>query len=216
MLLINSCVIEVNGPMNQFTKKVFGFSLMAVCILFLTSFGSVVLPENFVKLLSRANLNFACPDSLLSTPVLSTYGITYEYAIKYPHKNFEVRYAIRPCDNLWKQYELNKKNIKKGDIETNPDSVYMSAFETFILNVSGQLPKITEFDKASVKNEFNAAWGGTVAVIPRKEFAQNYKYCMIVALHKSHQGDAYIFYLADSTDGFDRLLAPAFHALKFK
>ena len=59
MLLINSCVIEVNGPMNQFTKKVFGFSLMAVCILFLTSFGSVVLPENFVKLLSRANLNFA-------------------------------------------------------------------------------------------------------------------------------------------------------------
>ncbi len=158
---------------------------------------------------------FESPDSLISTPIIFTHAMSYEYAIKYPGKNFEIRYAVRPSDNLWKEYERNIKNIKKCDINTNPDSTFLSAFETVILNVSGKLPKITEFDKLAVKNEFNADWGGTVAVEPRKEFGQNYKYCMIVALHKSKKGDAYIFYLANSTEGFNQLIDPAFHALRF-
>ena len=159
---------------------------------------------------------FESPDSLASTPVVFTRALRYDYAIKYPHKNFEVRYMVKPSDNAWKEYDLHKKDIKKGDINTNPDSIYLSAFQTIILNVSGGLPAIKEFDKNSVKQEFNADWGGTVALIPRKDFGQNYNYCMIVALHKSHLGEAYIFYLADSAEGFNESVAPVFHALKFK
>jgi hypothetical protein len=49
-----------------------------------------------------------------------------------------------------------------------------------------------------------------------KEFGQNYKYCMLVALHKSNIGDAYYFYLSDTKDDFNNNMDPAFHSLKFK
>ena len=207
---------EVNGPMKQFTKAASPFTLSVAAILVLVSFAANNLPKTFTNLLSRADMVFDAPDSLASTPIIPTHAISYEYAILYPHKNFEIRYDIKPSDNAWKEYELHKSEMKKGDINTNPDSTFLSTFQTIILNVSGTLPNITEFDKASVKQEFNADWGGTVAVVPRKEFAQHYKYCMIVALHKSHQGDAYIFYLADSPEGFNESVTTVFHALKFK
>jgi hypothetical protein len=202
--------------MNAPTRIACLFVALIAFVFFSSSVATSPLPQNFTDLLDRAGLVFQSPDSLVSTPVIYSHACSYEYAVKYPHKNFEVRYAIRPSDNLWKEYELNKKSIKKGDIETNPDSTFLSAFETIILNTSGSLPKITEFDKASVKSEFNADWGGTVAFQPRQEFSQKYKYCMIIALHKSHQGDAYIFFLSDSTEGFNELMAPAFHSLRFK
>lgn len=192
------------------------FWLAVACIIVFSSFASPGLPKTFTDLLSRADMVFDSPDTLISTPVIYNRASGYEYAIKYPDKNFEIRYAVRPTDNLWREYEQNIKNIKKGDINTNPDSTFLSAFQTIILNVSGKLPDITEFDRAAVKNEFNADWGGTVVVEPRKEFGQNYKYCMIVALHKSRKGDAYIFFLSDSTDGFNGMVVKAFHALRFK
>jgi hypothetical protein len=202
--------------MKKLIKTTTLFSLLVAGIFALTSFATDSLPKTFTDLLTRTNMVFESPDSVASTPLIYTHAISYEYAIKYPHKNFEVRYDVKPSDNAWKEYELHKKEIKKGDINTNPDSTCLSAFQTIILNVSGTLPNVTEFDKTSVKQEFNADWGGTVAVVPRKEFAQNYKYCMIVALHKSHKGDAYIFFLSDSPDGFNESVATVFHALKFK
>jgi len=202
--------------MKQLIRTSLLFTLLTAFLFLITSFVAAGLPKTFSELLDRANMAFVNPDSLVSTPVLYNRACIYEYAVKYPDKNFEVRYCIRPSDNLWKEYELNKKSLKKGDIETNPDSTYLWKFETIISNISGSLPKITEFDKTSVKNEFNADWGGTVAFQPKGEFGQNYKYCMIIALHKSHQGDAYIFYLSDSPEGFNELMAPAFHSLKFR
>ena len=194
----------------------FRYLLLSVCILLLTSFAPVSLPKTFTDLLSRADMIFESPDSLVSTRIFANRQMTYEYAIKYPDKNFELRYAVRPSDNLWKDYEQAEKNKKKGDVNLSPDSIYISAFQTIILNISdGQLPKITEFEKDAVKNEFNADWGGTVALHPGKKFGQEYKYCMVVALHKSRKGDAYIFYLANTTEGFNELVAPAFHALRF-
>lgn len=201
--------------MKHITLPGLRFSLLAVCALLFASFAITDLPKTFTDLLSRADMVFESPDSLVATPVIYTRAMSYEYAVKYPDRNFEVRYAVRPADNLWREYEQNKKNIKKGDISTNPDSTFLSAFETIILNVSGGLPKITEFDKVAVKNEFNADWGGTVAIKPRKEFGQQYNYCMIVALHKSRKGEAYIFFLSDSTQGFNQMVAPVFHSLRF-
>lgn len=191
------------------------FLLIPTCFILLASFAANTLPKTFTDLLSRADMLFESPDSVVSAPIIYSHAMSYEYAIKYPGKNFEVRYAVRPSDNLWSEYEAHSKNLKKGDVNTNPDSTYMAAFQTIILNVSGGLPNITEFDKASVKSEFNADWGGTVAVQPRKEFGQNYKYCMIIALHKNKKGDAYVFFLSDSTEGFNQKVAPVLHSLMF-
>lgn len=52
-------------------------------------------------------------------------------------------------------------------------------------------------------------------VYPSKEFGKGYSYCMIVCIHKNHAGDAFIFFLSDTKEGFNEMVAPAFHALRF-
>ena len=193
------------------------FFALAIVFFALTSFGQPDLPKSFTDLLSRGDMMFETPDSMVSTPVIPNRPMAYNYALKYPAKNFEVRFAVRPTDEMWKQFKLTENDKKKDNVNYNPDSAYMSAFQTTLLNISAtsELPKITDFEKNAVKEEFGADWGGTAFVYPSKLFGQNYKYCMVVCIHKNHAGDAFIFFLSDSKDGFNELVLPAFHALKF-
>lgn len=186
-------------------------------LLVLTSFTSDNLPKTFSDLLDRANLTFQNPTEFIETYIIDNQQMNYEYAIKHPKNKFEVRYAIRPLDNLLRDYEEKEKNKKPGDINIHPNKLYSSLLQVTTLNISGgQLPEVTVFDKQAVKQEFNADWGATTFVEVGKEFGQDYKYCMIVAIHKDNFADAYFFYLSDTKDGFDELMNPAFHSLKFK
>jgi hypothetical protein len=183
----------------------------------LTSFKSDNLPKEFTDLLIRAGLTFQQVQGLEEIKTIQNRQMNYEYAIKYPNKKFEVRYAIRPLDNILNDYREKEKNKNKGDININPNKLYSSLFQATILNISGgKLPEITTFEKDAVKEEFNADWGATTFVELGREFGQDYKYCMIVAIHKDNLGDAYIFYLSDSKVGFNELVDPAFYSLRFK
>jgi hypothetical protein len=194
--------------------KTFATGLLS---LVLTSFTPDNLPKTFTDLLDRGNLTFQKPTGFEETKTIENRQMNYEYAIKYPKKKFEVRYAIRPLDDLLRDYEEKEKNKKPGDINIHPNKLYSSLLQVTTLNISGgQLPEVTVFDKQAVKQEFNADWGATTFVEVGKEFGQNYKYCMIVAIHKDNFADAYFFYLSDTKDGFDELMNPAFHSLKFK
>src|SRR4029078_4003442 len=122
--------------------------------------------------------------------------MNYEYALISKSKDFEVRYAIRPMDNFIKEYNEREKNKKPGEINIHPNKFYAQTFQATVLNISGgQLPESTTFDKDAVKSEFNADWGATTTVELGKEFGQDYKYCMVVAIHKDNVGEAYYFYL---------------------
>ncbi len=188
-----------------------------ILFVFLTSFYSDNLPKAFTELIERSNMAFESTASFAETKIIENRQMNYEYAIKHSSKKFEVRYAIRPLDKLLKEFAEKEKNKKEGDININPNKLYNSLFQATILNISGgELPDFSDFDKASVKKEFNADWGATTFVKVGKEFGQDYKYCMVVALHKDNVGDAYIFYLSDTQDGFSDLMQTAFHSLKFK
>jgi hypothetical protein len=194
--------------------KTFGAGLL---LLVLTSFTSDNLPKKFTDLLERANLIFEKPAGLEETKIIQNRQMNYEYAVKYPKNNFEVRYAIRPLDKLLHYYEEMEKNKKPGDENIHPNKLYSKLLQVTTLNISdGQLPEITVFDKDAAKEEFNADWGATTFVEVGKEFGQKYKYCMIVAIHKDNSGDAYFFYLSDTKDGFKELMNAAFYSLKFK
>lgn len=202
---------------NHIIMRIQQLSGAALVFFLLTSFTSDTLPKDFTRLLKRGGLVFTAPEGLVEAPVIENRQMNYEYALKYPAKNFEVRYAIRPLDVLIKDHEKREKNKKPGDIYIHPNTLYTSLLQVTVLNISGgQLPEITEFDKDAVQQEFNADWGAVTFVEVGKEFGQNYKYCMVVAIHKDHVADAYFFYLSDSKDGFEELMDPAFHSLKFR
>jgi len=194
-----------------------GTFLAGLLFLILCSFKTDNLPKTFTELLDRANLVFTKPDGFEETKIIKNRQMNYEYALKHPKKKFEVRYAIRPLDNLLSDYEEKEKNKNTGDINIHPNKLYSSLLQATALNISGgQFTEVTEFDKQAVKNEFNADWGASTFVQVGKEFGQDYKYCMMVAIHKDNLGDAYFFYLSDTREDFDKLMSPAFYSLKFK
>ena|SRR5438105_3056167 len=183
-----------------------------------TSFTADNPPKPFMDLLDRAKLAFVNPAGLVETPSIENPQMNYEYAMKYADKKFEVRFAIRPLDEQIKDYEEKEKTKKPGETNTNPNALYASLFKMTVLNISGgDFESMADLDKQTVKTEFNADWGA-MAVLPiaMKEFGQSYKFCKVLAIHKDNVGDAFIFFLSDSKDGFDDLMKPAYHSLKFK
>jgi len=149
----------------------------------------------FESLLMLNAMSFDAPKDYIEVKPIENRQMNYEKVYKHPTKRFEVRYAIRN----------NKLNIPK------------QIFEMTVLNISGGLlPEYTTFNAEAAKNEFGADEGATVMVRAGKEFGQDYKYCLLVYIHKSDVGDGYIFYLADDQKIIDDLMQPIFHGLKFK
>ena len=183
----------------------------------LTAFSVKELPKPFSELLDRAKMTFGKTNELVETKPIENRQMNYEYALITRSKDFEVRYAIRPLDNLIEEYNKSERNKQPGDINIHPNKLYVALFQTTVLNISnGQLPEPTIFDKEAVKEEFNADWGATVFVEVGKEFGQNYKYCLVVAIHKDNVGDAYCFYLSEKKENIDNNMKKLFQSLKFK
>lgn len=179
--------------------------------------GEKELPKLFSDILIKSNMTFEMPKGLIETTVIENSQMNYEFAIKYPDKKFEVRYAIRPLGSRIEEYKANIKNQKPGDSFADPNKMYAASLLAITYNISGgKFAKSQDFDKNSVKQEFNADWGATTFVEVNNTFSQGYKYCMMVAIHKDDCADAYIFFMTDDKAQIMELALPAFYALKFK
>lgn len=191
--------------------------LTGLFVLILTSFRSDKVLIPFKDQLERSNMIFEMPKGFVETGVITNRQMNYDYAIKHVEKQFEVRFALRPLGDLIKSFNELEKNKKSGDINVSPNKFYATSLQTIVLNISGgRMPKFNQFPPQAVKAEFNADWGATAIFEVGKEFAQAYKYCMIVAVHKDSLADAYYFYLSDKQKTLNELMEPVFHCLKFK
>ena len=88
------------------------FTILA--LISLCSFRSDKLPREFQQLLERASLTFIETEGMEETKIIANRQMEYEYAIKYPNKNFEVRYSIRPLDEHIRTYKENLKKQTRG------------------------------------------------------------------------------------------------------
>ena len=194
------------------------YTLASFAFLILTAFSLASLPKDFKKALERAKLTFTPTDGLIEVKTIPNDQVGYDYAIKYKDKDFEVRYLIMPLDSMVLEYNKSKGDTTKQVLE--PNKLFHSMFLVTAMNAgmgaNSGMPDINAFNSDAVKSEFNADEGGTVFINAGKEFGQDYNYCMIVGIHKDNIGDAYIFYLSKTKDGFTDLLKPAFHSLRFK
>jgi hypothetical protein len=188
--------------------------------LLLWSLVSDPLPQPFVNLMGRAAMTFDAPDSMIVTEIKNNSQMNYEYALATPGRHFEVRYAIRPLDSMLAKYNRDTAQKKPGNFSADPNKLHNALLQATLLNVfGGHLPQIRAFPPEAVKNEFNADWGAVASGQPSGAFGAGYQACVVVAIHKDNAGNAYYFYLADSTivgPGFGRLMKGAFHSLRFK
>ena len=193
------------------------FILSGFCFVILTSFSSDSLPEKFTELLNRSKITFNQPDGYSEISTIENQQMNYDYAIINNAKDFEIRYSIRPLDEMLKDYDDRKKNQTLVSESIHPNKMHTGIFHSIIFNVSGgKFSKINEFNPEALRKEFNADWGAISMVEVGKEFGQNYKYCFLITIHKDDVGDAYCFYLSNTQEGIMKNLQAPFHSLRFK
>jgi hypothetical protein len=178
--------------------------------------------------LAKAGMSFTMPDDAVEIPIVKNRQMHYELAVTIPGKAIEVRYAIAP-------YSTFRNAMKKGQKDGDTTEVFNKKINdmakvityTIATNVGGGMRDSTirgqMFPPEAVKREFGADHGGTILIpVKNNSFGTDYKFCMMIAIHKDFAGDGYIMYLGDSLQS----LAPVvkehfavtngFYALKFK
>lgn len=186
-------------------------------VVFLSSFTNEKTTSEFQKKLLEAKMSFEMPKDFKETAIIANEQMNYDYAIKHVEKNFEVRFALNPLVDRLKDYNEKEKNKQPSEINRSPNKLYQGSFVAIAFNISGgkMLKGSSTFPPEAIKAEFNADWGAMTMVETGKEFGQDYKYCVMVAIHKDDSADAYYFYLANDQQTLKENMQPVFHSLKF-
>ncbi|MCX6223017.1 MAG: hypothetical protein NTZ69_18765 [Bacteroidia bacterium] len=193
-------------------EKKLGIIVSLLIILNINAIGQNL--SDFKALLEECGMNVNIPEGFVEAKIIENKDMNYEYAIKYPDKEFELRYAIRPI-----RYKKYSDETLKNEMESQRpfrNSSYGIILQTIVNNITGGIDyEIKAFDKNAVKKEFNADWGATTFVALKSDFGKGYKYCMIVTIHKNDFADAYYFYLSNTKENFSENEDPLFHTLRF-
>lgn len=181
------------------------------------------LPQYFKELLERTQMTFTMPEGYIETEQIKNPHMQWEYSIKHPTEKFEIRYAIRPIDKMIKKFEEWKKNPKEGGVKTDPRNIYPSIAASVAYNIGDgyDIEKVMSgliiFPAESVKKEFGADKGVHMTLLKvRKEFANDYNHCMMVAINKEDLGTAFCFFMFDDINILSSTLPLVFYSLRFK
>lgn len=192
-------------------------SMIVFLSLFFFSFvDAAPLPKEFTALLARAKMTFKIPAEMVSVAPKENRAMNYDVAYKHKKEKFEVRFAVRPLDDYFKDYEAKKND--KNMVMIPPNNLYPSFFQVTALNIgiSVDLEKAVLFPPEAVKKEFRADWGATITVTANKVFGGGYTWCCLVMIHKNDCGEGYIFFMADDKEVLTREMEKVFDQLKFK
>ena len=166
--------------------------------------------ETFIRELDDGGLVFR--ETLLKdfapAPIIDNEHMNYELAARRAQPDLEIRYAIRTFDPSPREPTVA------------PEAMAGPMLTATLLNITAQQSDIldfTEFPPDAVKNEFNADWGATALVIPKKEFSADFDTCMVVYIYKKRVG-AFMFYLFNSTsqDAAIKGWQDVYYALRFR
>jgi len=186
------------------------------------------LPDTFQNVLSLGQMSFTMPKDAISIPVVKNMQMHYEYAITFKDQPFEVRYSVSPTGYTVAESYTGGKGITPKKSPMQDDEFGAKVTSTVVaINVAGGKgsPEMGSkpFPPEAVKKEFGADWGSTTLIpISNTSFGTDYKFCMMVTLHKKGTANAYIFYLGNDRESVVKLLTEyiaktgSFYALKFK
>lgn len=134
------------------------------------------IPEEFQKLIDKAQLEFVKPESFVLNKVSQNPLMKFDVAYKHPKNEVEVRYLINIPENV--------SNNRTGTV---CESLFAEIVTKFTKKVKDGLP----LEASKLK----ADWGIAVDVETVDGFGENYKYCCAVGISKFKSADVYIFIL---------------------
>jgi|GEM_PF-6839172 len=161
-----------------------------VCSACFVALISYVLPahglaDDFHKKLSQMGMTFTMPEGYVSISPKPNKDMNYDFAIRHPKANYEIRYALRPFEGGDQRWEFE--------------------FIVIACNISGKDPGNFASGSPEEPNywspdDVKAAFGGDSGLFVgienlRSEFAGDYKSCVMTGIHRDNVGEAYTFHL---------------------
>lgn len=176
--------------------------------------------QPFVSIAAKGGMNLVKTPSFQETPVVTNDELNYQYAVKDSTADLEVRYLVYPLQDMVKKYNTNKPdsgmpNIDPNFLHTNLLLAYAMKIQGKDMTTEMKYPELKELPHATCEKEFKADWAAEVDIQPCDEFAQKYKYCTMLELHKDNMADAFVIFLYNQKDSFDDLVKPVYHSLTF-
>lgn len=171
--------------------------------------------REFSQFAEKYGLQTEIPVGFIEAKIIDNDDMEYSYALKYPKKEYEVRYAIRPI----KYPEMRDDSLSADDIQliNFRNTYYQTVAQTTVMNLTGgRSYQMQIFDPQAVQKEFGADWGATTFFELDSDFGKGYKYCLMVVIHKKDVADAYYFYTSNTKKDFETNMQPFFHSLTFK
>src|ERR1035437_2631337 len=114
-------------------KKILGIIVFLLIGLTFSSIGQNL--KEFKSQLAECGMKVNIPPGFIESKIIENDDMGYEYALKYPDKDFELRYAIRPIT-----YKVYANDTVKNELEGQKgfrNSSYRTILETIILNITG-------------------------------------------------------------------------------
>ena len=191
------------------------------------------LPQQLTQRLAAAHMLLAPPPGWQATPIFDIDWTPYDYALRYPGRRLEVRYAPEPLASALADTFQTKQ--QKLAAQANPSAPYELSFHTAVLHATvgnptrpqvrastkAELAKPLQVLPAAVLAKLKAEWGAIASLVPSAAFGQRYTHCVVVGLFKNNGAAAYIYYLFDNQRDFEELVRRdpkqlAFHSLRFQ
>lgn len=195
-------------------KKKVGTIMLLLTMMSLCAIGQNL--QDFKTKLANCGMKLNIPTGYIESKIVENHDMGYDYAIKNPDGDFELRYAVRPITQTTYANDTEKKMME--DHITFRNTSYKVILMTIVINVAGGGPvtKLGEYNESAVKKEYNAEWGGNIIAEPKSDFGKGFKTCMIVTIHKKDKADAYLFFMFNTKEKFMEYAVPLFHSLQFE
>ncbi len=192
-------------------------------ILYISSFCAysihAQIDSKFKRTLKKNNLELFVPQGFAEISTLPNKEMDYQFALKYGVDTFEIRYTVYPLDKKIKEFKKNLKNPTEKQVHPNFywEEMYNEKI-SILSNISkNEVPKPRLISDEAAKEEFNADAGAiTFFPIATTSINSEYKYCLMMVIHKNFESDVYISYFGNDRDKIETLALKAFHAIRFK
>lgn len=161
--------------------------------------------NDFQALLAEVGVEFTPPKGFVPCPVRENSVFSYQYALRSPSGDLELRYRIDSFARL----DVERKTAFAGMemlASVSLDQIYETNFVAILYNLSeGVFAEPRVFDPEHAAVLFGADRAALCFVrMAAKNFSPDYDAACVFAFHKEHVADAYIIGLYNNGSGADQ------------
>ncbi len=149
-------------------------------------------------------IEFTIPLGFVMSEITAESPLKYCRIIKHCSKKLEIRYLAYTGTSSGDDPNFKEQEFREKTMEI-----------ARIISAEGTDRKFSLFRESDANSEFNADMGVTASLKVNRNYSDNYKYIILVGMHRNGTGHAYMIFLLNNLNDTTDEIQSAFHSMKF-